>query len=87
MSVFWVVAPRCVVEVYQRLKVLDASINTHRPDDGASKELRNYSKLLLTARFCNLQNSQFITFDLLLLGRNIFSPPYLQTITHILTSS
>jgi hypothetical protein len=37
MTVFWVVAPCSLVEVYQR---------THRPDDGGSKDLWNVGKLL-----------------------------------------
>jgi hypothetical protein len=32
MAVFWVVAPCCLVEVYQRF-------STHRPNDGGSKDL------------------------------------------------
>jgi hypothetical protein len=33
IAVFWVVAPCSLVEVYQRFR------DTHRPDDGGSKDL------------------------------------------------
>jgi hypothetical protein len=39
MAAFWVVAPCSLVEVHQISEVLTASIITHRPDDGGSKDL------------------------------------------------
>jgi hypothetical protein len=47
MSVFWVVAPCSLVEVYQRFGGPASIIRAmSRPDDGGSKDLRNVGKLL-----------------------------------------
>jgi hypothetical protein len=48
MTVFWVVAPCSLVEVFQRFRGPCSGwwVVTHRPDDGGSKDLWNVGKLL-----------------------------------------
>jgi hypothetical protein len=52
MAVFWVVAPCSLVEVYQRFRG-----ETHRPDDGGSKDLWNFGKLLPDYNGASTQNT------------------------------
>jgi hypothetical protein len=79
IAFFWVVAPCCLVHVYQYFRSLTASI-IQRPDDGGSKQTHTLHTALQPRKQLSLQVTQ-------LMQQSHFNPSTKITIQRKVTSS